>query len=147
VRARFDGEKRNPWDEPECGHHYARAMSSWSTVVAMSGFRYDGPAGAVVAVLKDPRDSFMCFWATGTGWGTYSLRKADGNTQLSIKVLHGGLDCRSCEIAAKGAAASVEMGGRAMKNKVSRRGDRAVVALEEMLRMGEKDELRITVHA
>ncbi len=30
VRARYDGERRNPWDEPECGSHYARAMSSWS---------------------------------------------------------------------------------------------------------------------
>jgi non-lysosomal glucosylceramidase len=28
VRQRHDGERRNPWDEPECGHHYARAMSS-----------------------------------------------------------------------------------------------------------------------
>ena len=39
VRMRFDGERRNPWDEPECGHHYARAMSAWSTLLAISGFR------------------------------------------------------------------------------------------------------------
>ena len=30
IRARYDGEKRNPWDEAECGHHYARAMAAWS---------------------------------------------------------------------------------------------------------------------
>ena len=34
VRARYDGERRNPWNEPECGHHYARAMSAWSGLVA-----------------------------------------------------------------------------------------------------------------
>jgi non-lysosomal glucosylceramidase len=66
IRARYDGEKRNPWDEPECGHHYARAMSSWSTIVALSGFLYDGAEAAVVAVPKIPRDNFRCFWATGT---------------------------------------------------------------------------------
>ena len=39
-RRRYDGERRNPWDEAECGHHYARAMSAWSGVLALSGFRY-----------------------------------------------------------------------------------------------------------
>jgi uncharacterized protein (DUF608 family) len=147
VRARFDGEKRNPWDEPECGHHYARAMSSWSTVVAMSGFLYDGPSAAIVAVPKEPRDFFECFWATGTGWGTYSLRNANGSTQISIKVLHGGLECRSCEIAAKGATAEVAIDGRAMKNQMSRREDRVVVAMEERVRLGEREQLLITVRA
>ena len=45
--ARFDGERRNPWDEPECGHHYARAMSAWSPLVALSGFGFLAVDGAV----------------------------------------------------------------------------------------------------
>src|SRR5262249_39997847 len=43
VRDRYDGAKRNPWDEVECGHHYARAMASWSLLLALSGFEYDAP--------------------------------------------------------------------------------------------------------
>ena len=30
IRDRYDGFKRNPFDEAECGHHYARALASWS---------------------------------------------------------------------------------------------------------------------
>jgi uncharacterized protein (DUF608 family) len=145
VRARFDGEKRNPWDEPECGHHYARAMSSWSTIVALSGFLYDGAAAAVVAVPRISRDRFECFWATGTGWGTFSLRSQNDGALLAIEVLKGTLACRSCEIAAGGTAASVEVGGRTIENRVERRGDRMVVMLGETLRLGAKDEIRIAV--
>jgi hypothetical protein len=58
VRARYDGERRNPWDEPECGSHYARAMSSWSGVLAVNGFRYDGPGRRVTALPRlRPRTS------------------------------------------------------------------------------------------
>jgi uncharacterized protein (DUF608 family) len=32
VRARHDGAKRNPFNEPECGSYYARCMSAWSLV-------------------------------------------------------------------------------------------------------------------
>ena len=40
IRARYDGRQRNPFDEAECGHHYARAMASWAAVLALTGFRY-----------------------------------------------------------------------------------------------------------
>jgi hypothetical protein len=147
IRARFDGEKRNPWDEPECGHHYARAMSSWSTVVAMSGFLYDGTAAAVVAVPKMPRDNFECFWSTGTGWGIYSLRREKVRTLFVIKVLKGTLACRSCEIAAAGTAATVVSGAMVMENRAERREDRLLVTLGGTVNMAANDELRITVRA
>ena len=45
VRERLRGARRNPFDEAECGHHYARAMASWGLIVALTGFRYDGRDG------------------------------------------------------------------------------------------------------
>ena len=42
IRDRYDGRKRNPFDEAECGHHYARAMATWAAVLALTGFRYSG---------------------------------------------------------------------------------------------------------
>jgi uncharacterized protein (DUF608 family) len=147
IRVRYDGEKRNPWDEAECGHHYARAMASWSTVVALSGFLYDGAAASVVAVPKIPGDSFQCFWSTGTGWGTFSQRRQDGQTILSIKVLSGKLACRSCEMAAAGTAASVEGLGRPVENRVETRADHVIVTLAESVPLAANDEITVTVRA
>jgi hypothetical protein len=42
VRDRHDGLRRNPWAEHESGVHYARAMSSWAVLLALSGAQYDG---------------------------------------------------------------------------------------------------------
>ena len=66
IRDRFDGEKRNPFDEPECGHHYARAMASWSAVLAWSGFQYSG-ADKKMSFTKKPG---TYFWSNGYEWGT-----------------------------------------------------------------------------
>ena len=54
IRARYDGRKRSPWDEAECGHHYARAMASWAAVLALTGFRWDGVEQAHLAPLPTP---------------------------------------------------------------------------------------------
>jgi hypothetical protein len=43
VRRRHDGEKRNPWNEAECGSHYARAMAAWGPLLVLTGF--SSPAG------------------------------------------------------------------------------------------------------
>jgi hypothetical protein len=63
ARARHDGDKRNPWDEEECGHHHARAMSAWSTLLAIGGFRHHGGERAVtIAVTIKAAPDFRSFW-------------------------------------------------------------------------------------
>ena len=41
VRDRYDGEKRNPWNEIECGSNYARSMASFALLPIYSGFSFD----------------------------------------------------------------------------------------------------------
>jgi hypothetical protein len=41
IRDRYDGEKRNPWNEIECGSNYARAMASFALLPIYSGFTFD----------------------------------------------------------------------------------------------------------
>jgi non-lysosomal glucosylceramidase len=143
IRARYDGVKRNPWDEPECGHHYARAMSAWSTVVVLSGFRYDGANGSVVVIPLLPHDDFDCFWATGTGWGTFSYRRHERRTRFTLEVLAGTLNCRSCEITASGKVASVTSCGKPVANNTEVQGTRTMVSLHGVLRLSAKDRLLI----
>jgi uncharacterized protein (DUF608 family) len=103
ARLRFDGEKRNPWSEPECGHHYARAMSAWSGVLAMSGFRYHGGEHSVE--IKAP-SGHRCFWATATGWGTFQVTAAGA----TIHVDHGTLAVEVCTVNGKKSAPAKTVG-------------------------------------
>ncbi len=146
TRLRYDGEKRNPWDEAECGHHYARAMSAWSSVLALSGFRYDGAAASVMAIPPLAQDGFQCFWSTGTGWGTFSIRRQPRGASFALKVLAGRLNCRSCEIAVSGSAVAVESRGRAIASRVSRQGERMAVTFIETLRLAANDQISIEVN-
>ena len=148
IRARYDGEKRNPWDEAECGHHYARAMASWTSVVAASGFQYDGATASVVAMPRLPHETFDCIWATGTGWGTFTYRPAsNGGTDFQIEVLSGTLSCRSCEIKGQGGGAKVRVRGRDYPHTLERSTGQSKFVLREAVVLQEGESLAITVGA
>jgi uncharacterized protein (DUF608 family) len=98
VRRRYDGIRRNPWDEPECGHHYARAMSSWSGLLALSGFQYFGAEGRVAIAPRIEHPDFRSFWSTGTGWGTFTLRRAQ---ELKLEIVEWWLRVREVEVNGK----------------------------------------------
>jgi len=87
IRDRYDGRKRSPFDEAECGHHYARAMASWAAVIALTGFQYSG----VEKSMTFAPTKGMCFWSNGYTWGVCSLKKAGKGMNVELSVLHGGL--------------------------------------------------------
>ena len=76
VRNRYDGEKRNPWNEIECGSHYARPMSSFALLPIFSGFTFDVPNNHIGFAPRIPGD-FKCFWSVGTGWGDFIKTSTD----------------------------------------------------------------------
>ncbi|MHB8629603.1 MAG: GH116 family glycosyl-hydrolase [Aggregatilineales bacterium] len=97
LRDRHDGVRRNPWNEVECGHHYARSMASWAVLLALTGFHCDLGRGEIrfdpiVEAFTD-QDVFSAFWSTGKGWGIYTQRRdpATGQWTPEVNVLSGDL--------------------------------------------------------
>jgi non-lysosomal glucosylceramidase len=82
VHDRYDATKHNPWNEIECGDHYGRAMASWGCLTALSGFHYDGPAGALSFNPRLTPDDFRCAFTTAAGWGTYRQSKQQAGLTL-----------------------------------------------------------------
>lgn len=74
VRARHDGRRRNPYDEYECGHWYARALSSYALLQAWSGARFDAVERVLHLAPAVPGD-FRCFLAWDGGYGTVGVRE------------------------------------------------------------------------
>jgi uncharacterized protein (DUF608 family) len=87
IRDRYDGAKRSPFDEAECGHHYARAMASWAAVIALTGFQYSG----VDKSMTFAPGQGMQFWSNGSAWGTCSLRETGQSRDVELSVLGGSL--------------------------------------------------------
>ena len=107
VRARYDGARRNPWNEVECGHHYARAMSSWSLLTAFSGFVYSGPAREMRFRPQQKQGAFRTLFTTGAGWGTYSQTVARGKLEATITLAEGNLELVTLRLPFEGRAAKV----------------------------------------
>src|ERR1041385_2635602 len=82
CRERYDGRVRNPFNEYECGHWYARAMSSYALLGSLSGARYDG-VEKVLHLAPRVRGDFRGFISTATGYGNVGVK--GGKPFLEVK--------------------------------------------------------------
>ena len=94
VRDRFDGKKRNPFNEFECGSNYARSMASFALIPILSGFVFNMPQNQIG--FKPKKDGNY-FWSVDGAWGTvdcckekYTLTLLGG--EIVLKSFVTGLD-------------------------------------------------------
>lgn len=93
VRARYDGKRRNPFDEVECGHHYARSMASWALLTALSGFSCDMRKGVMSFDPQVSPEHFSTFYSTGKSWGVYrQWLDSEGTLRRETRVLYRAED-------------------------------------------------------
>ncbi|WP_406683272.1 non-lysosomal glucosylceramidase [Seonamhaeicola sp. MEBiC1930] len=112
IRDRYNGLKRNPFNEAECGNNYARAMASWGAVVALSGFHYS----AVEKRMQFTSASGNYFWSNGNQYGTVVIENQGNDRLVKLTVLNGEVSLESLQL--KG------FGNTSFKNeKVLRQGE------------------------
>ena len=104
MRTRYDGRIRNPWNEYECGNYYARAMSSYALLGALSGFRYSAAQRTLWFAPQLSIRPFKTFFSTASGFGTIALdartlriQMLEGDLQLEKLVLHEGTQSKTLE--------------------------------------------------
>ncbi len=88
CRERYDGVVRNPFNEYECGHWYARAMSSYGMIQGLTGVRYD--AVDKVLYIDSKIGDFTGFISAETGFGNVGLK----NGKPFLKMACGKMDIK-----------------------------------------------------
>ncbi len=94
CRDRYDGRIRNPFNEYECGHWYARAMSSYGLIQGLTGVRYDAVEKTLYIDSKVGKN-FKAFLSTATGFGSVGMK--NGKAFVDVKV--GTIDVQKIEVA------------------------------------------------
>ena len=83
--------KRNPWNEIECGEHYARAMSSWALLRFAQGFSYRGPEKSIGFDPRIKPENHTSFFTTAKGWGSFRQHRSKAYQVNVIDLKYGEL--------------------------------------------------------
>jgi len=102
ARRRHDGERRNPWNESECGHHYARPMASWALLIALSGFHYSGVERRLTLAPRVRARNFRSFWTIPSGWGSFSQTIGPAGHSVEVQAIEGTMTLASLAVGGNG---------------------------------------------
>jgi non-lysosomal glucosylceramidase len=148
IRARYDGEKANPYNEAEYGRHYARAMASWGSIPILSGFLYNGITREleIKPLLHQP--DFRCFWSIPTAWGSFQVERENGRSTLRLEPSRGAIEIKQLKLRAEGlsnSSAKMTLGGHPISCSVETHGGDIFLTAAEFLRVTPAAPLIVSV--
>lgn len=134
VHERYHPLKRNPYNEVECGDHYARALASWGVLTALGGFEYHGPKGRIGFAPRVTPENFKSVFTAAEGWGSYSQQISRAKFDAQLTLVHGKV--RLSELSLKSnlnGTTSVTVDGKVVPSKAVFEGGTMTVKLEKPL--------------
>lgn len=144
VDSRYDGAKHNPWNEIECGDHYARAMASYGVLHAIQGYWYDGPRGVMAFDPKIAEDGITGFFTSAEGWGNLSQERTADGQKNTISLKYGRLSLNAFQLRCDGKTVHAALNGAEVPVSVQNAGELKEIVFEG-LKMNADDELVITI--
>jgi len=151
IHDRYNGNKRNPYNEVECSDHYGRAMASYGSFISICGFDYDGPKGIIGFSPRLTPDHFTAPFTSAEGWGTFSQTRGSDIMTASLELKHGSLHISKIKLTLpgtlKGTAVKVKCGWHTLPATLTQDGPIATIALKKplMLKEGETAAISITL--
>ena len=95
IHDRYHPELFNPYNEVECGDHYARAMAAWGVYLALAGYEYHGPRGYLGFAPRIAPEHFKAAFTAAEGWGTFEQTRETKTQTERITLRWGRLRLRT----------------------------------------------------
>ena len=149
VHDRYHPSRRNPWNEVECGDHYARSMASYGVFLAACGFEYHGPMGhlgfsprVTLPSGANGQFEFKAAFTAAEGWGSFSQVSNSRITIAKVLLKWGKLRVRSLALTLAPDSVignvQVRVNGRPVASQFSQ--------TKQRLRIGLSDEAQLHAH-
>lgn len=150
IHDRYHPSTHNPWNEIECGDHYARALASWGVFTALAGYEYHGPKGYLGFAPRVSPENFRAAFTAAEGWGSYD-QKRDGDKQTStVEVAWGCLRLKTLALEVPMETGGVDnirvtIGDEPISASLERIKNRLAVVFADPITLAEGDRLTVEV--
>jgi non-lysosomal glucosylceramidase len=149
IHQRYDGARHNPWNEIECGDHYARGLASWGCLLAVTGFVYDGSAGMLEFAPRLSPDDFCAFFSGAAGWGHLVQERSENAQRNRIELRWGRLTVRTMRVYVEGGGTGKSVTASKtdgmLEAAVSSVEDRLEIRFLEPVKLEAGEELEIRI--
>jgi hypothetical protein len=147
VHDRYEAARRNPWNEIECGDHYARSMASYGVFLAACGFENHAPKGHIGFAPRLTPENFKAAFTSAQGWGTFTQKATATGLEAEITLKYGQLQVQTLSLAAQGKPkqVTVTMAGQKTTTKHQIQDGLLLITLHEPAHLKPGDKINILV--
>jgi uncharacterized protein (DUF608 family) len=147
VHDRYHASRRNPWNEIECGDHYARSMASYGVYLAACGFACHSPKGHIGFAPRLTPEDFRCAFTSAEGWGTFSQQSEGANLKAQLVVKWGRLRLKTMALDFSTAqSVRVTLAGKLIATTMAKAASQVTLNFEEdvFVTAGQTLEISLT---